>query len=127
MTDTAATPPAVTPPPPPAVSDAGNRDMALVIYILYLVPIGISHIIGVILAYVSRPSAPDWLKTHFTFQIRTFWIGLLYFVVACCALVIIIGVLLIPAVFVWFVIRCVLGISTLTRNERYPAPDSWLI
>jgi uncharacterized membrane protein len=125
VTETASTPPAVAPPPSPVASDSSQ--MALVIYILYLVPAGITHILGVVLAYINRESAPHWLKTHYTFQIRTFWIGLLYFVIACCTLIIVIGVLLIPAVYVWFVIRCILGISRLTRNEPYPAPQSWLI
>ena len=126
MTETLNPPPAPTPPPPTsAVSD--ERQMALVIYILYLVPTGITHVIGLVLAYVSRDTAPEWLKTHYTFQIRTFWIGLLYFVVACFSMLIVIGVVLVPLVILWVIIRCALGLSRLTRNEAYPTPESWTI
>jgi uncharacterized membrane protein len=75
MTETIAPPPAPAPPSAPAPAAADDRQMAMVIYILYLVPAGITHIVGLILAYVSRESAPPWLKTHYTLQIRTFWIG----------------------------------------------------
>jgi uncharacterized membrane protein len=129
MTETTPTPPAATPPLPPNAGAMVNdeRQMALVVYILYLVPVGVTHVIGVILAYVAREAAPDWLKSHYTFQIRTFWIGLLYFVVACCLCVILIGFLLLPVVYVWFVVRSALGLSRLVRTEPYPTPENWLI
>jgi uncharacterized membrane protein len=123
MTETIAPPPAAAPP----AAAADDRQMAMVIYILYLVPAGITHIVGLILAYVSRESAPPWLKTHYTLQIRTFWIGLLYFVIACALVIVIIGIPLLLAVCVWFVIRCAIGLSRLSRGEAYPAPESWLL
>jgi uncharacterized membrane protein len=87
MTDTPAEPQAARPPqppaPPPILAGDDERMLAMVIYILYLVPFGVTHIVGLVLAYVSRESAPDWLRSHYTFQIRTFWIGLLYFIGAC--------------------------------------------
>jgi uncharacterized membrane protein len=122
--------PAPSPPPPPppaATSPYDDRQMALVIYILYLVPAGITHIVGLVLAYISRETAPDWLKSHYTLQIRTFWIGLLYFLVACALIVILIGIPLLVAVFVWFIVRCALGLGRLLRNEPYPTPESWMI
>ena len=50
---------------------------AKLVYILYLVSllIGITAIVGLIIAYVNRDDAPGWLQTHYRFQIRTFWIG----------------------------------------------------
>ncbi|MHB8529653.1 MAG: DUF4870 family protein [Caulobacteraceae bacterium] len=118
--------PAAPPTPPPAAY-SDERQIALVIYILYLVPFafGVTHIVGLVLAYSNRQSAPDWLKSHYTFQIRTFWIGLLYFVIACIAIVLLIGFLLIPVVIIWYIIRCALGLDRLMKREAYPTPESW--
>ena len=69
----------------PAPASTSN---AQIIYILYLVSlvVGVTGIVGVIMAYVYRGEAPDWLQSHYRFQIRTFWIGLLYVVLSgCCS------------------------------------------
>jgi uncharacterized membrane protein len=123
----------VTPPttsaPPPTSATSDERQMALIIYILYLVACaaGITAIIGVVMAYVSRPTAPDWLKSHYTFQIRTFWIGLLYFFVSGLLCFVLIGFALIVVAFVWYIVRCAMGLSRLLRNEPYPTPESWTV
>ena len=103
--------------------------MALIIYILYLVACasGITAVVGVVMAYVSRSTAPDWLKSHYTFQIRTFWMGLLYFTVSAALCVILIGVPLLIASFIWYIVRCAMGLSRLLRNEPYPTPESWTV
>ena len=132
MSEEPVTPP---PPPPPPIVTPGptptgdERQMALAIYILYLASFafGVTAIVGLVLAYVNRDAAPDWLKSHFTFQIRTFWIGLLYGVAACLTLFLVIGFLLVPAVAVWFIVRCALGLNRLLKNEPYPTPESWTV
>lgn len=129
MSETIVAPPAPPAGPPPAASGSDERQLALVIYILYLVPFafGVTHIVGLVLAYVNRETAPPWLKSHFAFQVRTFWIGLLYFVVACIACLLLVGFVLVPMVIIWFIIRCALGINYLMKNEPYPRPESWTI
>jgi uncharacterized membrane protein len=134
MTDTLTPEPAPPPPPsapPPASAVSDERQMALIIYILYLVSctgaLGFAGIVGLVLAYVNRDTAPDWLKSHYTYQIRTFWIGLLYFLVAGVLCVVLIGIPLLFAAMVWFIVRCALGLSRLLRNEPYPTPESWTI
>jgi uncharacterized membrane protein len=102
--------------------------MPLIIYILYLIHfVPVTPIIGVVLAYVERPSAPEWLQSHYVYQIRTFWIGLLYFVVSLVLCVILIGIPLLLATWIWFIVRCALGLSRLLRREAYPTPESWTI
>jgi uncharacterized membrane protein len=132
MSDAIQTP---SPPPdsgPPANAFSDDRQMALIIYILYLLPLGgLTHVVGLVLAYVSRESAPEWLRSHYTLQIRTFWMSLLYFAIAtvlCITIIgLIVGVPLFFAITVWLVVRCVLGISRLMRNEAYPTPLSWTV
>jgi uncharacterized membrane protein len=135
MTDTTETPP----PPPPAAPATptptithDERQMAFVVYILYLahfVPVlgWVATIVGLVLAYVERDTAPPWLKSHFTFLIRTFWIGLLFYCVSIALCIVLIGIPLLLATMVWFIVRCALGISRLLRNEPYPTPESWTV
>ena len=61
----------------PAVSDSS---MALFVYVLYFVAyfIGITAILGVIIAHVQNGSGDAMLDSHYQFQIWTFWVGLLY-------------------------------------------------
>jgi uncharacterized membrane protein len=137
MSDEHQTPPPPPPPPPqpssPIVSVThDDRQIAFVIYILYLahfVPVigWVATIVGLVLAYVERDTAPDWLKSHYTFQIRTFWIGLLYCVVSVCLIIILIGIPLLLAAWIWFIVRCALGLSRLLRAEAYPTPESWTV
>ena len=56
-----------------------NPQLALIVYILYFaayVTVGITSVIGVIIAHVQVGTAEPMLASHYRFQIRTFWIGL---------------------------------------------------
>lgn len=112
-----------------AASDRQNVDtnMAKVIYILYLIGIavGVTAIVGVIMAYVYRDNAPDWLKTHYQLQIRTFWMMLLYSCVAFVLVFVVIGFVLFLAIAVWWIIRCVRGLKALDERTAYPNHLGW--
>jgi uncharacterized membrane protein len=124
----APSPPPTPPPPAPATVTHDERQMAFVIYILYLAHfVPLAPIVGVVLAYIERGRAPAWLQSHYLFQIRTFWIGLLYWVVSLALCVILVGIPLLLATWIWFVVRCALGLSRLMRNEAYPTPESWTV
>jgi uncharacterized membrane protein len=100
-----------------------------VIYILYLIGIVVplTSLVGVVMAYMNRKDAPDWLKAHYTFQIRTFWIGLLYSVISYLTTVMFVGFILLLGVFVWLIVRCVKGMQYLERRQAMPNPETWLI
>ena len=104
-----------------------QRNLVNIIYILYLANLifGITAVIGVIMAYVNRGDAPAWLCTHYTFQIRTFWIGLLYFAIGAVTAVIGIGFLLILIWYVWLIVRCAKGMKHLSRAEAHPDEMNW--
>ncbi len=86
--------------------------------------IGWPSIIAVILNYVKRGEARGtWLESHFRWQIRTFWFGLLW-VSACMGFIIItLGVGLIVAwlplaiVSIWFVYRVIRGWLALNSHR----------
>ena len=87
--------------------------------------IGWPSIIAVILNYVKRSEARGtWLDSHFRWQIRTFWFGMLW--VALCLLFVVftlgIGLLIawLPLAFVgfWFIYRIARG--WLALGDRRP-------
>ena len=102
----------------------GNPDMAKIVYVLYLIGLltGITMIIGVVMAYIYKDESPDWLRTHYESQIRIFWIGILYCIVAGLLLFVLIGFLLYLLIAVWWIVRCVKGLKYL--DQRQPSPDS---
>ena len=86
---------------------------------------GSPSIIAVILNYVKRHEARGtWLESHFRWQIRTFWFGLLW--VALCALFVVatlgVGLLIawlpLGVVGLWFIYRIASG--WLRLNDRRP-------
>ncbi len=115
-------------PPPSSSIFSDERQMAAIVYVLFLAPLGgLTHIIGLVLAYVARDSAPEWLRTHYTYLIRSFWMGILYFLIAGVLCVVLVGFVLLPIVFIWLVVRCALGLMRLVRNEPIARPASWTI
>ena len=109
---------------------AGNPgSLANVIYILYLVGLafGLTALIGVILAYTNKDGAPAWVASHYRFQIRTFWIGLLIAVIGGLLALILIGWLVLIGLAVWVVMRCVKGMTYLGRGQPVPDPATWMI
>jgi uncharacterized membrane protein len=101
---------------------------AKIIYILYLVAIvlGITGIVGVVMAYIYKGDAPDWLKSHYQFQIRTFWIGALYMVIGVILTFVFIGFFILLFLVVWLIIRCVKGMKSLDQKEAHPDPTGWM-
>jgi uncharacterized membrane protein len=91
--------------------------------------LGWPSLIAVILNYIKRGEARGtWLDSHFRWQIRTFWFGLLW--VSLCMLFIVftlgIGILVawIPlgAVGLWFIYRIARGwLALLDRRPMYAA------
>ena len=101
---------------------------AKLIYILYLVSIiiGISAIAGLIMAYINRDDSPDWLNSHYRFQIRTFWIGALYLFIGLLLSQVIIGLFILLFWLLWLIVRCAKGLKYLDREEAYPNPTGWM-
>lgn len=108
--------------------DPGKLNVQIV-YVLYLLSflVGITSIIGVVIAYVNRGKSGGWVDTHYTWAIRTFWISLLYSLISLILTLMVIGVLGFIATLVWVVIRCVIGLQKASRGEPIANPQSWLI
>ena len=108
--------------------DPAEGETAKVVYILYLVSliVGLTSIVGLIMAYVNRDDAPEWVRSHYRFQIRTFWIGLLYGALSLLTMILIVGIFFGLFTFVWWIIRCAKGLKQLGRGEPYENPATWL-
>jgi uncharacterized membrane protein len=120
-----APPPAPSPAPPAAA--ASGETAAKVVYVLYLATLvtGVTALVGVVMAYVYQDDAPDWLKTHFRFQIRTFWLGLVFGAVGVLLSPVMIGFAVFVFLAVWLVVRCAKGLKYVGRREAYPDPVGW--
>jgi len=88
---------------------------------------GWPSIIAVILNYIKRSEARGtWLESHFRWQIRTFWFGLLWislcgaFIIATLGIGLLFVWLPIGLVGFWFVYRIIRGWVTLSdRRQMY--------
>ena len=100
-----------------------------VIYILYLASfvIGVSGLVGIVLAHLNRGKSEAWLESHYTWAIRTFWLGLLGAFVSALLMIVVIGMLTMLLVALWVIIRTVVGLQKLGRNEPIDNPQSWLL
>jgi uncharacterized membrane protein len=99
-----------------------EKQFALIVYILQAVSIliGITSLIGVIMNHVKSGSLTDpVIKSHNSWQIRTFWWMVLWSVLCMILTTFTFGIgaflFLIP--FVWYIYRVVKGIMRLNEGQ----------
>ena len=100
---------------------------------LMVMTMGVSGILALLLANFREEKAPDWLKSHYEFQKRTFWIGiaptlLVFFAVMRLHVTdqrIILVLLAIPLAYTAG--RAVLGFNNLFYQRPVPNPKAWVI
>lgn len=107
--------------------DQTRSKIPLIIYVLYLLGfvVGITPLIGLVMAYVYRGDAAPWQESHYTLQIRTFWIGLLIGVIGAVLAVVLIGWVILVILAIWYLVRCIKGIKLASNEEPYPNPTAW--
>jgi len=95
------------------------------VYALYAASVlfGLTALIGVIIAYLKRPEAAGtWLESHYEWQIRTFWWGLLFMVIGAATTFVMIGFLIMFAALVWLIYRVVKGWVRLNNARALDDP-----
>src|SRR6266704_1825558 len=109
----------------PIVSD---NALVLIVYLFYGAGYFtvISALIGVIIAHVKVDDTDPVLRSHYRFQIRTFWIGLLYLAIGIPLCVALIGIPILAWWFIWSLIRIVKGILLVIEHKPIVNPSSWL-
>ncbi len=120
-----------------------DRVLPAVVYGLYLLGLvnGLTTLVGLVVAYINLDKAGPRMRTHYDFQIRTFWIGLAIFLslglligISAVLSLVLIGIpflmlflFLWGAVGVWFAVRCIIGLVYVSQDQAYPRPNTWLI
>ena len=100
------------------------KTLTLVVYVLYALSYftGITAVIGIIINYVKREEVTGtWLASHFSWQIKTFWFGLLWAVIGAATMIIMVGFAILFANFIWIIYRIIKG--WLNLNEDKPMPQ----
>lgn len=111
--------------------------IAKLVYVLYLIGVlfGPLILIGVAIAYVQNDTGPKWLNSHYRFQIRTFWLGIISFliivVVAFGGLAEVSGfyafIGLVFAVYfvIWWLVRSTKGYKRVSKRNRMNRPEAF--
>lgn len=105
-----------------------QKSIVKVVYILYLVSLvtgGLTAIAGVALAYFYQDSSDEPMRDHFRFQIRTFWMALLYSFICGATIPVLIGFVFTIILFVWMFARCLKGLNAIGRSEAPADITTW--
>ena len=124
-----------------------DKTLPAVTYALYLLGFAtgfLTTIGGVIIAHIQQGTAGPVMRSHYTYLIRTFWLGIVFAIaggilgavmmgMGIVLSVILIGIPIMAAAgivwclsAVWFGVRCVVGIVYLSRGEAHPRPETLL-
>jgi uncharacterized membrane protein len=113
---------------PDAAREDEVKTWLQVAYALYAVApfvAGPTALIAVIIDYVKRDEAAGtWLASHYRWQIRTFWWGLLWAVVGAVLSLVVVGIFILIADFVWTLYRVIKGWIYLNDGKPMYAPQA---
>ncbi|MDP1634760.1 MAG: hypothetical protein Q8L69_08765 [Gallionellaceae bacterium] len=96
------------------------KTVTFVVYILYALSYfaGVTAIVGIIINYVKKEEvAGTWLESHFRWQMRTFWLGMIWAVVGMLTAFLMVGFVILFANFCWIIYRIVKGWLNLNDNK----------
>jgi len=80
--------------------------------------VGITWIAAIVIDYVKRDDARGtWLESHYRWQIRTFWWGLLWGIVGGILLLVLVGYFVLLATAIWIIYRIAKGWLYLSENR----------
>jgi uncharacterized membrane protein len=102
---------------------ASLKTLSTVIYALYALSLffGVTAIVAIVLNYIKREEVQGtWLESHFSWQIRTFWWGLVWLVVGAITWIILIGWAVWGVACIWFIYRIAKGWLNLNDNKPMP-------
>ena len=103
------------------------KNIAQIVYLCQALSFlfGITAIVGVILNYLKRDEAKGtWLESHFVWQIKTFWIGLIASFVGFILIFVLIGFFILAATLVWIIYRAIKGYLLLDAEKPIENPSA---
>lgn len=96
------------------------------LYAVYWLTGGVSVLVAIILNYLKRDEAAGTpYEPHFTWQIRTFWLGLAGHLIGAALIFVLIGIPILWAVAIWTLYRIIKGWLYLYDNKPLRDPRSW--
>ena len=120
-----------------------DKTMPVIVYVLYILGLfhGLTIVIGLILAYVARDNAGPVMRSHYDWQIRSFWLSIGFFVLGCALVaigiplsfiligipVVMLGGILCVASWLWFAVRCIAGLVWVSQDMPCPRPYSLML
>jgi len=97
-----------------------------IVYLLQIISfiVLISSIAGIILNYIKLDAVKNtWLESHFRWQIRTFWFGLLWSIVGVLTAWLLVGFVILVINSIWIVYRIVRGYVALLDHQTVGLPN----
>lgn len=112
----------------PQSPNKDSADMAILVYLLYVIGFffPISAVAGVVVAYLKMDESDATTRSHFVFQIRTFWWGLFWYVVGWITVWVLVGFVILGLWFLWTLVRCIKGYLLIRDGKPVPDPQAWL-
>lgn len=98
----------------------GLKTITMVVYVLQALSFlwGVTAIVGVIINYIKREDARGTVyESHFDWQIRTFWWGLLWGVIGLLLAIVLVGLAVMFVAWIWMIYRVVKGWLKLTEGK----------
>lgn len=99
------------------------RTLTLVTYVLYAVSalVGLTAIVAIVINYIKRDEARGTIyESHFIWQIRTFWWGLLWAVMGFATVWLLVGFVVLAANSIWLIYRVVRGFLNWNDAKAMP-------
>lgn len=99
---------------------ASLKNVTMAVYALQALAFlwGITAVVGVVVNYVKRDDARGTVyESHFDWQIRTFWWGLVWGVIGVALTFVFVGVFVLFAAWVWMIYRVVKGFLQLNEGK----------
>ena len=101
-------------------NEKSAKSLTTIIYALYAASFlfGITAIAAIMMNYIKRDDvAGTFLESHFRWQIRTLWFGLLWGVIGGITTLILIGWLILCVNTLWLIYRIIKGWLNLNDNK----------
>jgi uncharacterized membrane protein len=98
----------------------GLKTTTMVVYVLQALSFlwGVTAIVGVVINYIKREDARGTVyESHFDWQIRTFWWGLLWGVIGLLLAIVLVGFVVMFVAWIWMIYRVVKGWLKLTEGK----------
>jgi uncharacterized membrane protein len=119
----------------------GDRLLPTTCYLLMIiapVSLGLLAVPAALLSWMAKDHAPEWLRSHYLFILRTFFTGVLMALVAFLAIILqasnaiaavagATSMLILILGIAWFVVRSAVGLGRLRRGEPIRNYRSWTV